>query len=169
MRCDTITNDPELPTLRITSGELTQRLADAFSTFGPLYKRWIHARIASEVGFTHQRALGELEVHGPMIMNNLGAELGVTPRYVTALVDELERQDLVRRRPHPTDRRAILVELTDSGRTSCAAMGDVQRRINAELLAALTPEQQRGLLECLDVLLVELQRAESHVEPPSAA
>ena len=48
---------------------------------------------------------------GPVIMRNPGEELGVTPRNVTKLVDELEAEDLVRRLPHPSDQRATLVEL----------------------------------------------------------
>ncbi|MGH3103910.1 MAG: MarR family winged helix-turn-helix transcriptional regulator [Gaiellaceae bacterium] len=151
----------------------TRQLADAFSAFGPLYKRWLHARIESKLGFTHQRALDVLASHGSMIMASLGAELGVTPRYVTSLVDGLEALGHVRRRPHPDDRRAIIVELTEQGETTCAAAGDVFTEINAELLSVLTPEQQHSLLQCLQVLLAELQRQEigpdRHAEPPSAA
>lgn len=142
-----------------------------FCTFGPRYKRWIQARIESELGFTHQRALGELKFHGPMTMSALGVELGVTARYVTALVDHLERQGLARRRAHPSDRRAILVELTPEGEVSCVDSDETAERINAELLSALTPDQQARLLECLEVLLAALQRAPEPAlaEPPSAA
>ncbi|HST33308.1 MAG TPA: MarR family transcriptional regulator [Solirubrobacteraceae bacterium] len=40
--------------------------------------------------------------------------------YVTLMVDDLERRGLVRRKPHPEDRRSKLVQLTASGRAAAA-------------------------------------------------
>jgi DNA-binding MarR family transcriptional regulator len=45
-------------------------------------------------------------------MTDLADLLNVTPRTITTLVDGLEEEGLVRRRPDPTDRRATVVELT---------------------------------------------------------
>jgi DNA-binding MarR family transcriptional regulator len=47
----------------------------------------------------------------PWRMSDLAASLGVSARMMTSLVDSLEGEGLVRRRAHPTDRRAMLVEL----------------------------------------------------------
>lgn len=44
-------------------------------------------------------------------MADLADALEVTPRNVTSLVDALEEEGLVKRQPHPTDRRATIVEL----------------------------------------------------------
>jgi DNA-binding MarR family transcriptional regulator len=44
-------------------------------------------------------------------MGDLAKALDVTPRSITALVDGLESEGLVRRVAHPTDRRATIVEL----------------------------------------------------------
>jgi DNA-binding MarR family transcriptional regulator len=52
----------------------------------------------------------------PMSMKELAAALDVDPPNATALVDDLESLALVRRRPHPADRRAKLVEATPRGR-----------------------------------------------------
>jgi len=46
----------------------------------------------------------------------LGVRLQVHRTSVTNIVDQLERSGLVRREPHPTDRRTTLAELTDQGR-----------------------------------------------------
>jgi DNA-binding MarR family transcriptional regulator len=51
----------------------------------------------------------------PMSMSQLAAALGIDPPNATTIVDDLERRGLVRRRPHPTDRRAKLVEATRKG------------------------------------------------------
>jgi DNA-binding MarR family transcriptional regulator len=45
-------------------------------------------------------------------MGELATSLGIDPPYMTIVVDDLERQGLVERKPHPTDRRAKLVETT---------------------------------------------------------
>jgi DNA-binding MarR family transcriptional regulator len=52
--------------------------------------------------------------------------LGIDPANATVVVDDLEATGLVRRRPHPTDRRAKVVEATRKGK-------DMARRANAIL------------------------------------
>ncbi|MFL6134305.1 MAG: MarR family winged helix-turn-helix transcriptional regulator [Nocardioidaceae bacterium] len=63
------------------------------------------------IGLTDLDALEYLESLGPMTQRDLGARLQLTSGAVTQLVDRLERHALVRRVPHPTDRRATLVQL----------------------------------------------------------
>lgn len=52
---------------------------------------------------------------GPLTQSTLSDALQCTPRNVTGLVDALEADGLVRRDPHPSDRRATLVALTNEG------------------------------------------------------
>ena len=67
------------------------------------------------MSFGRTRAIRRL-ARRPMPMGELAAMLGMDPPNVTVLVDDLEAQGLVRRRPHPTDRRAKLVEATRKGK-----------------------------------------------------
>jgi DNA-binding MarR family transcriptional regulator len=53
---------------------------------------------------------------GALPMGKIGARLQVHPTSVTNAVDRLERDGLVARRVHPTDRRAVLAEITPAGR-----------------------------------------------------
>ncbi len=53
---------------------------------------------------------------GSLPLGIVGARLQVHPTSVTSAVDRLERQLLVRREAHPTDRRAKLAVLTGEGR-----------------------------------------------------
>lgn len=53
---------------------------------------------------------------GSLPMRVMGDRLQLHPTSVTNIVDRLEADGLVRRVPHPTDRRTTLVEITDSGR-----------------------------------------------------
>src|SRR5947209_5398031 len=59
--------------------------------------------------------LGLLRDHGPMSPSALGDRLIVTRSTVTGVLDSLERRGLVRRTPHPEDRRSVVVEITGEG------------------------------------------------------
>lgn len=134
-------------------------LAHVFSAFGPAYKRWTKTRLSErDIGYTHARALHLLQCKGPQIMSGLSDDLGITPRYVTVLIDHMESEGLVERHRHPRDRRATLIRLTEAGEEACGAAGHEHVEAAAELLQVLTPEQQEALLESMRTLLGELQR-----------
>ena len=61
---------------------------------------------------------------GSLPLGKMGERLMIHPTSVTNIVDRLERQGLVKRTPHPTDRRTTLCEITDEGRGVCAAATD---------------------------------------------
>ena len=75
-------------------------------------------QVAEAVGlnFARTRAVRRVAAQ-PMSMGELAAALGIDRPNATVLVDDLEEQGLVRRRPHPTDRRAKLVEATRKGKS----------------------------------------------------
>jgi DNA-binding MarR family transcriptional regulator len=74
-------------------------------------------QVSEAVGlsFSRTRAV-RLVADGPMSMGELAAALGIDRPNATVLVDDLEERALVRRRPHPTDRRAKMVEATRKGK-----------------------------------------------------
>ena len=53
---------------------------------------------------------------GSLPLGKMGERLMVHPTSITNTIDRLERQGYVRRVPHPSDRRAVLAEITDEGR-----------------------------------------------------
>jgi DNA-binding MarR family transcriptional regulator len=64
---------------------------------------------------SHLRALRVLERHGAMRLSQLSDHLQIAARSATEVVDALQAQGLVTRRPDPGDRRATLVEVTEHG------------------------------------------------------
>lgn len=54
----------------------------------------------------------------PHTLRALADRLAADPPYVTLMVDDLQERGLVRRMPHPEDRRSKLVELTAAGRAA---------------------------------------------------
>ena len=75
-------------------------------------------------GLTVPRAhlLWLLHHQGPSTQRVLAEALRVSPRNVTGLVDGLVDSGFVTREPHPSDRRATLVSLTERGAASMAQM-----------------------------------------------
>lgn len=100
--------------------------------------------------------LWELFHRGPCSQRILADALAVTARNVTGLVDGLEETGYVVREPHPGDRRAALVTLTDQGVEVMTQMQKDQERF-ARLVFADLPDHQldaltRGLAHVLDRL-----------------
>lgn len=83
----------------------------------------MHGALA-ERGLSPARAemLFVLHEGGPVVQRQLSEALRCTPRHITTLVDDLEAEGLVMRRPHPSDRRATLVVLTERGAAAAARM-----------------------------------------------
>jgi DNA-binding MarR family transcriptional regulator len=84
----------------------------------------------------------------------IAAWLQMSPAAITGRIDTLERRGLVRRLPSPTDRRKVLVELTEEGRRLWRAAGGEQGAEEARILGALS----RADREHLSVLLRRLMR-----------
>lgn len=108
--------------------------------------------------YARMRLLGALHCNGPQIMSSISDELGVTRRNITALVDALEDEDLVRRMPHPTDRRATVIEMTERGERTMDCVYDEHRAAVAELFESLDEEDRTELTRMLGVLRETLRR-----------
>ena len=76
------------------------------------------------MSFGRARAIRRL-AREPLSMGELATALGIDPPNATVLVDDLEHQGLVRRRAHPTDRRAKVVEATRKGKTLARRADDI--------------------------------------------
>ena len=99
--------------------------------------------------------LGILKDAGrPCPPNYISERLIVSRATVTGVLDTLVKRGLVRREPHPTDRRMILVHLTKAG----SRMADIVRRTvhrgEAEGIGSLSETERARLTE----LLGKLQR-----------
>ena len=68
-----------------------------------------------DLGTADRRCLDWL-TEGPRTAGELAVATGLRPAATTALVDRLSERGLVRRVPSATDRRKVLVEMTDAGR-----------------------------------------------------
>jgi DNA-binding MarR family transcriptional regulator len=89
-----------------------------------------------------------------MSMSELAGVLGIDPPNATVVVDDLESQGLVRRRPHPTDRRAKLVEATRKGK-QLARRADEILATPPPALTALSADDLEALRRILGSLATQ--------------
>ncbi|MBO9532296.1 MAG: MarR family transcriptional regulator [Solirubrobacteraceae bacterium] len=61
----------------------------------------------------------------PMTMREFADAMDIDPPNATAVVDQLEQAGLAERKPHPTDRRVKLVDLTPEGRRLADEANDI--------------------------------------------
>ncbi|MFF0815630.1 MarR family winged helix-turn-helix transcriptional regulator [Rhodococcus sp. NPDC003318] len=90
---------------------------------------------------------------GALPMAKASARLQVHPTSVTNAVDRLEKAGLVRRVPHPSDRRATLIEITQAGRDLAF---DATERLNSQVFSK--PGLSADKLDTLVRILAELRR-----------
>lgn len=125
------------------------------------------ARAFEGTGLTTSRMhlLWVLQHAGPSTQQALAKLCAVSPRNITGLVDGLESSGHVRRAPHPTDRRAVLVELTPSAVVTMTRMQQEHVELNGTLMSAIAPEDrdtvERGVAAVAEHLATLVSEAES--------
>ncbi|MEV4252276.1 MarR family transcriptional regulator [Spirillospora sp. NPDC049652] len=109
-------------------------------------------RRAATLGLTAAQATALREMTGPMTMRELAERMSCEPSNATFVIDRLEKQGLVERRAHPTDRRAKHLVLTAEGTASRERLLELLAEDSP--LGALTAAQQRALQDLLQRTVV---------------
>jgi MarR family transcriptional regulator, organic hydroperoxide resistance regulator len=102
---------------------------------------------AVTLGITAAQATALREMTGPMTMRELAERMSCEPSNATFVVDKLEKQGLIERRPHPTDRRAKHLVLTTEGNALREQLLELLTRDSP--LAGLSLDQHRALQDLL--------------------
>lgn len=127
---------------------------------GPILEK--ERQAAGRCGKNEEKALLILGDHGPMIASRLGDCLDLRHSSLTSLVDRLEAQGLVRRRPDAHDRRKVLIEPSDEGRAYTEARRERLRAAIAETLMRLEPMDRLDLERGLEAAALGLGRLADH-------
>jgi DNA-binding MarR family transcriptional regulator len=117
-----------------------------------MIERQVRSRLREQFGTTLPRfdLLAQLERHPEGLkMNELSRLLMVTGGNVTAIVDQLEKEQQVERLPEPDDRRAYRIRLTRSGEKAFAEMARAHEEWVVELLSGMAKKDQDELLRLL--------------------
>lgn len=129
---------------------------------GHLIERFANTRLPDAgvpPGVSVARANLLLAVHtarehdGSTRMVDIALDLGVTGRTLTSMVDALEKQGLLARLPDPADRRAIQLELTESGEAMVGPLADAMADASEIILGPLDAVEQATLARLLTRLI----------------
>jgi len=126
-----------------TADLLVKRIADLVQPFDLTPSSGLLLGILADVG-------------APLPPNQIADRLIISRASATSLIDSLERRGYVRRSPHTTDRRMLLIELTDAGRQVAHEFRLLVHRHQKAWLAVLTEQEQVQLIDALHRLQATL-------------
>jgi DNA-binding MarR family transcriptional regulator len=113
-----------------------------FDAFGLRFIDYSVLRVLELVGEPHRMSPTELS---EIVVRSSGG--------MTQILDRLERVGLITRAPDPSDRRKVLVVLTDEGMRTADAANARYAAERERLLADLSPEEVQGLDDAIHRLL----------------
>ena len=108
--------------------------------------------VATELSDTQLAALAALERHGAMTPGELAEHEKVQPPSMTRVIAVLEERGLVRRAAHPTDRRQVILTVTQQGRDLVQLVRRRREAWLAQRMQELTPEERATLLAAAPIL-----------------
>ena len=142
-------SDPGLATaLRISVSRLARRLRAERLAKG----------LEPGLSDTQLAALASLERHSAMTPGELADHEKVQPPSMTRVIAALEELGLVMRAPHATDRRQVVLTVTDRGREVVQQSRRLREEWLAKRLRELTP-QERAALRAAAPILEKLSQA----------
>lgn len=116
--------------------------------------QWLFARfrdLLAPYGITPQQfaLLAFLWKQDRLSQVELSEKTEVDRTTLSGLIDRLEKQGLVVREPHPSDRRACLVALTDGGRKLEASLTPLAMDLRRQVNSGLAPGEYEQLCRLL--------------------
>ena len=89
----------------------------------------------------------------PLTPSQIGERTLTSSATMTGTLDVLEHRGWVRRLPNPEDRRSLLIEITDEGKSVADRMLPGIRKIERAVLAELSAKEQSSVLKQLSKVL----------------
>ena len=134
--------------LRISVSRLARRLRAERMALG----------LQPDLSDTQLGALATLVNHGPMTPGELAEHEKVQPPSMTRVIAVLEERSLVIRAPHSTDRRQVVLTVTDGGRDLVYQARRLREAWLARRLRDLSP-QERATLRAAAPILEKLSQS----------
>ncbi|GHF44653.1 MarR family winged helix-turn-helix transcriptional regulator [Streptomyces griseosporeus] len=97
----------------------------------------------------HHVVLSAVRDLGPVAQAELGRSIGLDPKDLVGVLNDLQTSGLVVRRPDPADRRKNAVSLTGEGERMLRRCEEAAREANEALLAPLTATERERFLGVL--------------------
>ena len=108
------------------------------------------AATGAPITLAQYRMLAVLDADDRQNVRDLAARLGVERSTATRMCNRLVGAGLIERGEDPSDRRAVVISLTEDGREVVAAVTRARRDNVATLLRSLPPARRDQIVDLLD-------------------
>src|SRR3954463_2702985 len=126
-------------------------LRRAWYSLNQAFRRRILSLEITPDQFTALRIIGENQGKG-LSQRELTELMSSDPNTVASLVDRMESNGLIQRKPHEKDRRAHRIKLLAKGKRTYTAAREVAVQLQKEILSALPADKREAFLEDLTVV-----------------
>src|SRR3954451_1386006 len=134
---------------RATAEQLAITLREAITR---LNRRVRQARPVGDLTFSQLSALTSLQLAGALTPRELADTERVQPPTMTKIVGKLEERGLVKRTPHPTDGRQVILSATEKGRAVYAQFEKARNEWLALQLDTLPPDERDTLARPAEIM-----------------
>jgi DNA-binding MarR family transcriptional regulator len=153
----------EYPGSSRLAGECMINVGVTWFTAEPVFNRMLSKYRLTGTSFNVLEILRG--ARAPLQPSAIADHMLITRGGMTKALDALEKLDYVRRLPHPSDRRKLLVEITESG---TGAMNELLLRLHAdekEWFDVLTPDEQQTFIELMGRVQARFQQLQRRFDP----
>lgn len=124
-----------------------EKLSKAYDKMRRVQSKQMYGQNLTAPQFGVMEVLSRL---GPVPLKKISEELMVTGANITCVVDNLEKEDFVKRIPSKEDRRVILADLTPNGKNKLEQIMPDYVQNMSSVTSMLSEQEQKELLKLLD-------------------
>lgn len=133
----------------LTPEALSENLRPAMTK---LYVTYFRKATQSSLTGPQLTILTHLAEGGPERISEIARKEGIRMPTASNSLHQLEQRELVERVRDTSDRRGVLVQITDKGRDELAAVGDERTRYFATMLATLSEDELQQIHEIAPII-----------------
>lgn len=129
-----------------------QSVLDLMQAVGLLLRRTRSEAGAGELSMTESVVISRLDSDGPATTAALARAEGMKPQSMGTTINSLEEMGIVKRKPHATDGRQMLIELTAKGIQLRKKNREAKQMWLSQAIAALDAEERDTLFRAADII-----------------
>jgi DNA-binding MarR family transcriptional regulator len=107
---------------------------------------------ADELSLTESVVISRLSKDGPATTADLARAEAMKPQSMGTTVASLEEMGIIRRKPHATDGRQVLIELTQKGVLLRKKTGEAKRMWLSQAIATLDADERDTLFKAGEII-----------------
>lgn len=137
--------------MKTDAGHTRERFGFLLSRLARIWRQQLDQELSAQgIGYSNWVALVYLQRGGEgMQQRELADYMGIEAPTLVRALDQLEQLGLIERRPHPSDRRAKSVYLTDAAQADLSKLNEIAQKVRGDLLAGLSESE---LEQCVTVI-----------------